>query len=284
MFSSYRIAILYLTLLLGMFWCLTLDSGHTEVAPQTAAYSALGPARFDVALRQKTLHLDGHTVSNRHEHLLLQASERSFSGLTTSTRFMPLGTLPEHWADMTLSLVEALTATQSSRASLTRAALRIRGVATDGWNERLQGLRAALRGSVTLDVDVLVPDTDIDVAQLCSRAFAAHETGQINFEESGTKFRSSAYPELDRTVSLADACRQSSISITGHTDSSGDETWNHHLSLARANAVADYFASRGVARERLLTRGAGSSVPVADNATRYGRSLNRRIEVFLAPR
>jgi len=281
--ANYRIAILYLTLLLGMFWCLSVDSGHTEVAPQTAAYSALGPARFNIALRQKTLHLDGHTVSNRHEHLLLQASERSFSGLSTRTRFMPLGTLPEQWANMTLSLVEALSATQSSRASLTSAVLRIRGVATEGWNERLRGLRATLRGSVKLDVDVLVPDTDIDVQQLCTRAFAAHETGQINFEESGTSFRSSAYPELDRIISLADACRQSSISITGHTDSSGDEARNQHLSLARANAVAGYLATRGVARERLLTHGAGSSAPVADNATRYGRSLNRRIEVFLAP-
>ncbi|MCP5092997.1 MAG: OmpA family protein [Gammaproteobacteria bacterium] len=280
---DYRIAILYLTLLLGVFWCLSVDSGHTEVAPQTAAYSALGPARFEIALRQKTLHLDGHTVSNRHEKLLLQASERSFSGLTTSTRFMPLGTLPEQWADMTLSLVEALSATQSSRASLTLAVLRIRGVAADDWNERLRDLRAALRGSVTLDVDVLVPDTDIDVAQLCARASAAQETGPINFEESGTNFRSSAYAQLDRIISLADACRQSSISITGHTDSSGDEASNRHLSLARANAVANYLASRGVARERLLTLGAGSSVPVADNATRYGRSLNRRIEVFLAP-
>lgn len=267
-----------------MSWCLSLDSGHTGVAPQTAAYSALAPARFEIALRQKTLHLDGHTVSNRHEQLLLQASQRSFSGLITSARFMPLGTLPEQWADMTLSLVEALSATQSSRASLTHAVLHIRGVAADDWNERLRGLRAALRGSVTLDVDVLVPDTDIDVAQLCSRASAAHELGPINFEESGTNFRSSAYPELDRLISLADACRQSSIAITGHTDSSGDEVWNQRLSLARANAVADHLAARGVARERLLSRGAGSSVPVADNATRYGRSLNRRIEVVLAPR
>lgn len=283
MLPNYRTAILYLTLLPGIFWCFPVDSGHNEEAPQTASYSALGPARFEVSLRNRTLHLDGHTVSNRHEYQLLQASEQSFAGLTTRTRFMPLGTLPEQWAGMTLSLVEALSATQSSRASLTRAVLRIRGVAEEDWHERLQGLRVSLRDTVVLDVDVLVPDSNIDVAQLCSRAFAAHESGTINFEESGTNFRSSAYPELDRIISLADACRQSSISITGHTDSSGDEAWNRHLSLARASAVADYLAARGVARERLLTLGAGSSMPVANNTTRYGRSLNRRIEVILAP-
>lgn len=283
MLPNYRIAMLCPTLLLGMLWCLSVDSGYTENAPPTAAYSALSPARFEISLSHGTLHLDGHTVSNRHEHQLLQASERSFAGLATSARFLPLGTLPGHWADMTVSLVEALSATHSSRASLTRAVLHIRGIAADNWHEHLRSLRAALRGSVTLDVDVLVPDTDIEIAQLCKRAFDAHESGPIHFEESGTTFRSSAFPELDRTISLADACRQSSISITGHTDSSGDEAWNQQLSLARANTVADYLASRGVARERLLTRGAGSAAPVANNATRYGRSLNRRIEIVLAP-
>lgn len=132
------------TLLLGMLWCLPVDSGHTEYAPQTAAYTALEPARFEVSLGRGILHLDGHTVSNRHEHQLLQASERSFAGLTTSTRFMPLGTLPEHWADMTVSLVEALSATRSSRASLTHAVLNVRGVAADNWHERLRALRTAL--------------------------------------------------------------------------------------------------------------------------------------------
>lgn len=196
---------------------------------------------------------------------------------------MPLGTLPDQWADMTLSLLDALSATRSSHASLTHAVLRIRGVATDGWHERLRDLRAALQGSVEFDVDVLIPDTTVDVAQLCSRAFAAHEPGPIHFAESGTEFRSSAYPELDQIISLADACRHSSMTIIGHTDSSGEETWNRHLSLARAQAVADYLAARGVARERLVARGAGSSAPMADNTTRYGRSLNRRISVSLAP-
>ena len=51
------------------------------------------------------------------------------------------------------------------------------------------------------------------------------------------------------------------------------------LSLARAGAVAAYLDSRGIAKERLVVVGAGSSLPVADNATRYGRSINRRIEI-----
>jgi OOP family OmpA-OmpF porin len=70
--------------------------------------------------------------------------------------------------------------------------------------------------------------------------------------------------------------------VTGHTDASGDETWNQRLSLKRANAVADYVATGGVARSRLTVAGVGSSMPIADDNTRYGRSLNRRIEIALS--
>jgi outer membrane protein OmpA-like peptidoglycan-associated protein len=159
--------------------------------------------------------------------------------------------------------------------------LTIRGIAPNGWHEQVRVLRGRLPESIELDIDVLVPDTRIRTADLCVRAIATHEPGPVNFEESGTGLRSSAYSSLDRIVALADACRRTTVAITGHTDSSGNEALNQQLSLARANAVADYMVERGIARERLIVAGVGSSVPVADNNTRYGRSLNRRINIFL---
>jgi outer membrane protein OmpA-like peptidoglycan-associated protein len=69
--------------------------------------------------------------------------------------------------------------------------------------------------------------------------------------------------------------------ITGHTDSSGDESWNERLSLERANTVATYIEGGGIAATRLIVAGAGSSEPIAENDTSYSRSLNRRIEVVL---
>ena len=53
------------------------------------------------------------------------------------------------------------------------------------------------------------------------------------------------------------------------------------MSLARASAIANYIAARGIARERLIIIGAGSSAPIADNTTGYDRRLNRRISVLL---
>jgi OOP family OmpA-OmpF porin len=117
---------------------------------------------------------------------------------------------------------------------------------------------------------------------MCERAFSLLHPGPIKFEESSADFRSSAYPSLDRIIALANACGDSRISITGHTDASGSDAWNKILSLKRANAVGDYIVKGGVHRNRLRISGVGSGVPMADESTRFGRSLNRRIEIDLA--
>ena len=120
-------------------------------------------------------------------------------------------------------------------------------------------------------------------ASLCEQALPGFRAGPVHFEESGTTIRPSGKAVLDRVVELASTCRQSIIEITGHTDSSGDETWNQILSLERAKAVANAIAARGIAPDRLVVKGAGSSKPIADNALRYGRGLNRRIEIVMRP-
>jgi outer membrane protein OmpA-like peptidoglycan-associated protein len=118
-------------------------------------------------------------------------------------------------------------------------------------------------------------------ASLCERALLGFRPGTVRFDESGTTMRPSGKPIVDRVVALASTCPQALIHITGHTDSSGDEFWNQRLSLERAKAVADLIAAQGIARQRLIVSGVGSSKPVADNARRYGRSLNRRIEIVM---
>ena len=276
-----RILIASFALLCGVFSFVSLDKGLSVDAPTIADYSAIVSPRFEISFRRESLQLDGHTASTDHERQLLRTANRLFTGVRTRSTFRPLGPAPDYWASTSISMLKAISATRSSNALLTDKVLRIRGVGTDDWQDEFQFLRAALQETIELDVDVVIPDGSVRSQDLCSRAFAAYEHGPVGFEESLTVLRSSAKQVLDRVISLADACRESTISVTGHTDSSGNEVWNLQLSLARANAVADYVAERGIARERLITIGAGSSQPVADNATRYGRSLNRRIDIRL---
>jgi type VI secretion system protein ImpK len=79
------------------------------------------------------------------------------------------------------------------------------------------------------------------------------------------------------------------ITVLGHTDSiplqrSNPLSNNQRLSEARAETVADLLAQNGVPRERIRIEGRASADPVADDATREGRALNRRVEVLIEKR
>jgi len=69
------------------------------------------------------------------------------------------------------------------------------------------------------------------------------------------------------------------IVIKGYTDSTGSEEYNQKLSERRAQALYDYFASKGISGERMKTVGYGESDPIANNSTAQGRALNRRAEI-----
>ncbi len=69
------------------------------------------------------------------------------------------------------------------------------------------------------------------------------------------------------------------LHIEGHTDSSGEEDYNRKLSEKRAEAVQQYLVDHGLSSDITQAVGFGESRPIADNATRKGRSLNRRVEL-----
>lgn len=74
------------------------------------------------------------------------------------------------------------------------------------------------------------------------------------------------------------------VTITGHTDSTGDPAANRALSTARAAAVRDrLLALSGVNPERIVAEGRGADEPRADNASAEGRAENRRVEVTRTP-
>jgi len=254
------------------------ESNDTSIAPL-----APPPPQFQIRWQRGELTLSGHTTSLQHEQDLLQLAQTSYAEDPVITHFRPLGIVPSYWEDMTIQILYLLAESASAQAELSADEISIRGITVDHlvWQRRFDELKKKLPPHVSLTVDILPVDPTISVAEVCARAFVTFESGAINFDESSTNFRSSAYPRLDRVIALANACGNSEISITGYTDSSGDALWNQRLSLQRASAVGDYIVDGGVDRARLLVAGAGSSAPIADDSTRYGRSLNRRIEIRL---
>jgi len=72
------------------------------------------------------------------------------------------------------------------------------------------------------------------------------------------------------------------IEVQGFTDKTGPASYNESLSERRAQAVARFLANQKQIPVRNISMlGSGYAQPVADDKTRDGRKLNRRVEVRL---
>ena len=107
----------------------------------------------------------------------------------------------------------------------------------------------------------------------------------VNFEFDKAVLRSESIPILDAAVNVLNEHPELLVSIDGHTDSKGSDSYNERLSRERANTVHDYFIDNGVKADRLVFRGFGEARPVAPNAfddgtdNPEGRFENRRVEL-----
>jgi len=101
----------------------------------------------------------------------------------------------------------------------------------------------------------------------------------VTFETGKSRLEVESYGVLDQVAASLVANPDVRIEVAGYTDSTGSRARNTRLSAARAQAVRAYLARRGVAPDRMRTKGYGPANPVASNATPEGRAQNRRVEL-----
>jgi outer membrane protein OmpA-like peptidoglycan-associated protein len=88
--------------------------------------------------------------------------------------------------------------------------------------------------------------------------------------------------QLDDFANQAKGTDRFVVEVQGFTDKSGSATYNETLSEARAQAVARYLTNKSQIPIRNISMlGSGYALPVADDKTRDGRKMNRRVEVRL---
>ncbi len=100
----------------------------------------------------------------------------------------------------------------------------------------------------------------------------------VQFEFDSSVITPESYPALDAAANTLKENPEYRLDIAGHTDSTGDDTYNQGLSERRAASVAKYLVEKGVDESRLTTTGYGETQPIADNDTAEGRAKNRRVE------
>jgi len=97
---------------------------------------------------------------------------------------------------------------------------------------------------------------------------------QFSLTTQGQEFLALVAEELRREG------RDFYITIEGHTDDIGSESYNIDLSYQRALAIANHLVLRnGFDQEKIFVKGLGESLPIADNTTEDGRAQNLRVEL-----
>lgn len=104
----------------------------------------------------------------------------------------------------------------------------------------------------------------------------------VFFDSDSFKLNKPAKEALDRIGQMLKVSDAHHIRVRGHTDATGDETYNLTLSEKRAERVAEYLIdSAELNPDTMSYDGKGAKDPVADNSTAEGRAKNRRVEIIL---
>ncbi|MFH1784642.1 MAG: OmpA family protein [bacterium] len=103
-------------------------------------------------------------------------------------------------------------------------------------------------------------------------------TLHVNFDFNKATIKETEKTKLTQVSEILKTFTEYDVRVEGHTDSVGTEEYNLKLSEERAHSVAMYLSSEGVGSDRISYVGYGEAKPVADNTTKEGQALNRRVE------
>lgn len=106
----------------------------------------------------------------------------------------------------------------------------------------------------------------------------------INFPVGQAAVNPESYALLNKVQTAIRQFNQPTVTIEGHTDSTGSVASNLELSQKRADAVKAYLQANNTGQaDRIRAIGHGPNQPLALNSTEEGRAMNRRIDLFITP-
>lgn|GEM_PF-6806018 len=286
----------------------TLDNQLRIVAPKPAAV----PQTVSIARAGNRVNVSGIIQSADLKSPIIQSVKQSFPGAQINDKLtVNANTVDAPWASKLGPLVPQLASVQNGSVSVKGARTILTGTVTS--NSAKSQIGAAYASSmrpfnITVDnqINVVAPPPpspappsapaaaaaapvapvvvergDIDTTQTgISRAKAVEMFNGviIYFSLDGANIRDDEDRKLNYLAQVMKQHPDINLKVKGFADSSGDVDYNLELSMRRAIQVRDYLEPKGITRNRLQALGRGINDPIADNATREGRALNRRVE------
>ncbi len=108
---------------------------------------------------------------------------------------------------------------------------------------------------------------------------AQHDTATVHFDFDKHQLRTNAIGTLNKILTSKNIL---SISLYGHCDQLGTNSYNEKLSEKRANAVKQYFLDNGLSAEKIsVVKGYGETMPVIDQLDENSRQQNRRVVIVV---
>ncbi len=112
--------------------------------------------------------------------------------------------------------------------------------------------------------------------------FQVLKSETVLFGVNQARLTEDAKSQLEELAKSTEGLDRYVIEVQGFTDKTGSPMANERLSQQRAQEVARYLANEYKIPVRSISLlGSGYALPVADDKTREGRKLNRRVEVRL---
>lgn len=105
--------------------------------------------------------------------------------------------------------------------------------------------------------------------------------GDVLFDTGKATLKPGARQNIDRLARFLKENPERTVTVEGHTDSTGSTEMNMELSQRRADSVKTALVERGVQGDHITAVGKGPDLPVATNSTPAGRQQNRRVVVVV---
>jgi outer membrane protein OmpA-like peptidoglycan-associated protein len=146
-------------------------------------------------------------------------------------------------------------------------------VADNVWSKKMEAQKQ--------EMEAATQGTGVQVTQTADNQLKLEIPSDISFAVGSARVDSTFQSVLDTFATGLVQNPVATLTIIGHTDSSGSDAINNPLSLNRANSVRDYLGTKGVVSSRISTEGRGSREPLVANDTKANMAKNRRVEIYV---